>query len=218
MQGGGGCPLRMLEKEIASARNLQLIAHLISFLGSEDINAIWERFQLLMERGDHAFLFSRFISLRWRNPPFTGVTLCLTSAFPLHLGKSQVHNEGGVMFAGLAEKAWGGADERAAEAAYELAWEELHGAPWQSVSLVWRDAFSLSCLSLASCHHNANRPIEALKILDLGVIMGGPQFRTELENALHSISSVTGTDNVIGQCLELHIECPLRSHSVVVLC
>uniref|UniRef100_A0A7I3ZRU3 Uncharacterized protein n=1 Tax=Physcomitrium patens TaxID=3218 RepID=A0A7I3ZRU3_PHYPA len=90
MQGGGGCPLRMLEKEIASARNLQLIAHLISFLGSEDINAIWERFQLLMERGDHAFLFSRFISLRWRNPPFTGVTLCLTSAFPLHLGKSQV--------------------------------------------------------------------------------------------------------------------------------
>lgn len=110
----------------------------------------------------------------------------------------QVHNEGGVMFAGLAEKAWGGADERAAEAAYELAWEELHGAPWQSVSLVWRDAFSLSCLSLASCHHNANRPIEALKILDLGVIMGGPQFRTELENALHSISSVTGKVNGLG--------------------
>ncbi|XP_024402842.1 lysine-specific demethylase JMJ30 [Physcomitrium patens] len=106
----------------------------------------------------------------------------------------QVRNEGGVVFAGLSEKAWCGTDEKAAEAAYELAWEELHGGPWQSVSLVWRDAFSLSCLSLASCHHHANRPAEALKVLDLGLIIGGPQFRAELDAALHSIGSTNGLE------------------------
>lgn len=100
---------------------------------------------------------------------------------------SQVRNEGGVLFAGLAKKAWLGADEEAADAAYELAWEELHAGPWQSVSLVWRDAFSLSCLSLASCHHRANQPVEALKVLDLGVIMGGPRFRKEIDTELNSI-------------------------------
>ncbi|KAG0625822.1 hypothetical protein M758_2G082700 [Ceratodon purpureus] len=106
---------------------------------------------------------------------------------------NQVRNEGGVVYAGLAEKAWRGADEEAAEAAYELAWEELHAGPWQNVPLVWRDAFSLSCLSLASCHYRANRPIEALKVLDLGVIMGGPRFRKEIDSSLHSISFATGT-------------------------
>lgn len=106
---------------------------------------------------------------------------------------NQVRNEGGVVFAGLAEKAWCGADEEAAEAAYELAWEELHAGPWQSVPVVWRDAFSLSCLSLASCHYRANRPVEALKVLDLGVIMGGPQFRKDIDSSLYSISSATGT-------------------------
>ena len=104
-----------------------------------------------------------------------------------------MRNEGGVVFAGLAEKAWCGADEEAAEAAYELAWEELHAGPWQTVPLVWRDAFSLSCLSLASCHYRANRPIEALKVLDLGVIMGGPRFRQEIDSSLYSISLATVT-------------------------
>jgi len=108
---------------------------------------------------------------------------------------SQVRNEGGVVFAGLAEKAWRGADEKAAEAAYELAWEELHAGPWQSVPLVWRDAFALSCLSLSSCHQRANRPVEALKVLDLGVIMGGSKFRTELDFSINSISSATGIAN-----------------------
>lgn len=95
------------------------------------------------------------------------------------------------MYAGLAEKAWRGADEDAAEAAYELAWEELHGGPWQSVPLVWRDAFSLSCLTLASCHHRANRIVEALKVLDLGVIMGGPRFRKAIDSSLICISPDT---------------------------
>lgn len=70
------------------------------------------------------------------------------------------------------------------------------------MSLVWRDAFSLSCLSLASCHHRANRPVEAMKILDLGVIMGGPRFRTEIDTSLHSIStamaSTEGTKTSFG--------------------
>lgn len=105
------------------------------------------------------------------------------------------------MFAGLAEKAWGGADEKAAEAAYELAWEELHAGPRHSVPPVWRDAFALSCLSLASCHHRANQPVEALKVLDLGRILGGSRFRTELDISINNISSGTGiaTSNGVHQ-------------------
>ncbi|XP_024395651.1 lysine-specific demethylase JMJ30 isoform X3 [Physcomitrium patens] len=49
---------------------------------------------------------------------------------------TQVRNEGGVVFAGLAEKAWFGADEDAAEAAYELAWEVLHAGPWKDVPVL----------------------------------------------------------------------------------
>ena len=88
------------------------------------------------------------------------------------------------MFAGLATEAWGGVDEGAAEAAYEMAWEQLHAGPWQSVPLVWRDAFSVSCLSLALCHHHARQPDKALRFLDLGVIMGGPRFRFDLESTI----------------------------------
>jgi hypothetical protein len=112
-----------------------------------------------------------------------------------------VRHEGGVVFAGLAEKAWRGGDEEAAEAAYELAWEELHSGPWKSVPLVWRDAYSLSCLALASCHHRANRHVEALKVLDLGVIMGGPRFRKEIDSSLHSISLASSG---IARSLESH--------------
>ncbi|KAG0569684.1 hypothetical protein M758_6G103800 [Ceratodon purpureus] len=126
---------------------------------------------------------------------------------------NQVRNEGGVVFAGLAEKAYGGADEKAAEAAYELAWEELHAAPWDNVPVVWRDAFALSCLSLASCHRRANRPVEALKVLDLGVIMGGPHFRTELDSSLQSIASATGTAKGLETSNGLHH----RSHPQVAL-
>lgn len=105
---------------------------------------------------------------------------------------SQVRNEGGVLFAGLAKKAWLGAHEEAAEAAYELPWEELHSGRWQSVSLVWRDGFSLCCLSLPSCHHRGNRPVQALEVLDLGVIMGAQDFVRKL--TLNSTALGLGTD------------------------
>ncbi|XP_024395649.1 lysine-specific demethylase JMJ30 isoform X1 [Physcomitrium patens] len=119
---------------------------------------------------------------------------------------TQVRNEGGVVFAGLAEKAWFGADEDAAEAAYELAWEVLHAGPWKDVPVVWRDAFSLSCLSLASCHHRANRAVEALQVLDHGVIMGGPLFRADIDSSLHSIIAATGTTEGSETSTGLHQE------------
>lgn len=95
------------------------------------------------------------------------------------------------MFAGVAADAWSQGDEKLAEAAYELAWEELHTGPWQNVPLVWRDAFALVCLLLASCHERAHRSDEALRFLDLGVIMGGPRFRVDIDALLHRIQSAT---------------------------
>jgi len=95
------------------------------------------------------------------------------------------------VFAGVAADAWTRGDEELAEAAYELAWEELHTGPWQSVPLVWRNAFALVCLLLASCHQRAHRSDEALRFLDLGVIMGGPRFRVDIDALLHSIQTAT---------------------------
>lgn len=101
------------------------------------------------------------------------------------------------MFAGLATEAWGGADEGAAEAAYEMAWEQLHSGPWQSVPVVWRDAFSVSCLSLALCHHHARQPDKALRFLDLGVIMGGPRFRLYLDSTIVCVHNMVAEEQEV---------------------
>ncbi|PRP88691.1 lysine-specific demethylase 8-like [Planoprotostelium fungivorum] len=62
----------------------------------------------------------------------------------------------------------------------EACWEALHGGVWKDVPVVWRKLYSYVCLLFASCK-GLQQPTpemkgekEALKQLDLGLIMGTP--------------------------------------------
>jgi lysine-specific demethylase 8 len=96
----------------------------------------------------------------------------------------QITEEGGFAFVASAEKAAAG-DLRAAEAAREMAWEQLHSAPRAEVgAAAWRDAYALACLHVAGLRAAAGDRRAALRALDMGLIMGGGLLRAELDDAV----------------------------------
>ncbi|XP_048543124.1 lysine-specific demethylase JMJ30-like [Triticum urartu] len=97
----------------------------------------------------------------------------------------QITEEGGFAFVASAEKAAAG-DLRAAEAAREMAWEQLHSGPWSEVEPAWRHAYALACLHVASLRAGDDRRA-ALRALDMGLIMGGDLLRAELEAAIAQV-------------------------------
>ncbi|KAM7528899.1 hypothetical protein LguiB_032309 [Lonicera macranthoides] len=79
-------------------------------------------------------------------------------------------------------------DLRAAEAAREMAWEQLHSGPWHSVVPAWRDAYAMACLHVAKFHYANCEFVEALRVLDMGMIMGGNTLREDLDSAIQMVS------------------------------
>ncbi|KAK9736009.1 hypothetical protein RND81_04G244300 [Saponaria officinalis] len=100
----------------------------------------------------------------------------------------RISEEGGYAFVRMAAAARGG-DARAAEAAREMAWEQLHSGPWDSVLPAWRDAYSMACLHVAKHHLDAGDVAETLKVLDMGLIMGGALLRSDLESEVENIKN-----------------------------
>ncbi|CAO2832919.1 unnamed protein product [Amaranthus hypochondriacus] len=96
---------------------------------------------------------------------------------------------GGYAFARMAAAAREG-DVRAAEIAREMAWEQLHGGPWNSVLPIWRDAYSMACLHVAKHHFAGGDLEETLKVLDLGLIMGGSLLKVDIENGVDKVMAV----------------------------
>lgn len=101
-----------------------------------------------------------------------------------------ISEHGGYAYVSMAALAAGG-DIRAAEAAREMAWEQLHSGPWHSVLPVWRDAYSMACLHVARHHYGNAEFREALRVLDLGIIMGGTVLRKDLDSAVEKVSEQT---------------------------
>ncbi|KAL1546666.1 Lysine-specific demethylase jmj30 [Salvia divinorum] len=99
----------------------------------------------------------------------------------------QVTEEGGYAFTSIATRAAAG-DTRAAEAARELAWEQLHSGPWHSVVPIWRDAYAMACLHVAKCHFCSGELELALRALDMGLIMGGLTLRDDLNLCIRRVS------------------------------
>ncbi|KAH9614983.1 hypothetical protein KSS87_008990 [Heliosperma pusillum] len=117
---------------------------------------------------------------------------------------SQITEEGGYAFVRMDTAARGG-DARAAEAAREMAWEQLHSGPWHSVLPVWRDAYSMACLHVARCHLADGDVAETLKVLDMGLIMGGALLRSDLECAIDRVMEMRGKgENGDGSCRVLY--------------
>ncbi|KAL1832069.1 hypothetical protein ACET3Z_001720 [Daucus carota] len=110
---------------------------------------------------------------------FESPLLASHSPFLLH----QISEHGGYAYVSMYTLGAGG-DHRAAEAAREMAWEQLHSGPWNSVLPVWRDAYSMACLLVAKHCCGAGEYKEALRVLDLGVIMGGLTLRKDLDDAI----------------------------------
>ncbi|KAL6661155.1 hypothetical protein ACP70R_000539 [Stipagrostis hirtigluma subsp. patula] len=109
----------------------------------------------------------------------------------------QITEEGGFAFVASAEKADAG-DLRAAEAAREMAWEQLHSAPWSEVGAAWRDAYALACLHVGGLRAADDRRA-ALRALDMGLIMGGGLLRAELEAAVARVVADRGRDDGAGE-------------------
>ncbi|XP_022754290.1 lysine-specific demethylase JMJ30-like isoform X4 [Durio zibethinus] len=99
-----------------------------------------------------------------------------------------ITSHGGYAYARMATLAAAG-DLRAAEAAREMAWEQLHSGPWHSVLPVWRDAYSMACLHVAKFHFSNGEFRDALRALDMGIIMGGPLLRKDLDSAIEVVSA-----------------------------
>eukprot|EP00850_Spirogloea_muscicola_P021956 SM000269S09911 [mRNA] locus=s269:137920:140796:- [translate_table: standard] len=92
------------------------------------------------------------------------------------------------------------------EQARDLAWEQLHTGPWKDVPVAWRDAYALAGWGLAALALRAGRPAEALRSLDLAVLMGGPLFRAGLDaaisaaqQALSAASSAAAVDGCVSE-------------------
>ncbi|GFY98924.1 2-oxoglutarate (2OG) and Fe(II)-dependent oxygenase superfamily protein [Actinidia rufa] len=101
----------------------------------------------------------------------------------------KISEHGGYAYVGMSALASAG-DVRAAEAAREMAWEQLHSGPWNSVLPIWRDAYSMACLHVARFHCAGGEISEALKVLDMGLIMGGLALRKDLESAIEKASAM----------------------------
>ncbi|PRQ35281.1 putative [histone H3]-lysine-36 demethylase [Rosa chinensis] len=69
----------------------------------------------------------------------------------------------------------------------EMAWEQLHSGPWHSVLPVWRDADAMACLHVAKLHFAAAEFTDALRALDMGLLMGGPIFKSDLHSAMTKV-------------------------------
>ncbi|GAA0141293.1 protein modifying enzyme [Lithospermum erythrorhizon] len=95
----------------------------------------------------------------------------------------KISEEGGYAFVSMAVAAAEN-DMRAAEAAREMAWEQLHSGPWHSVLPIWRDAYAMACLHVAKLWYVKKEYKEAVRALDLGLIMGGLVLREELRSAV----------------------------------
>ncbi|XVF19226.1 hypothetical protein REPUB_Repub11eG0091600 [Reevesia pubescens] len=99
-----------------------------------------------------------------------------------------ITSHGGYAYARMATLAASG-HQRAAEAAREMSWEQLHSGPWNTVLRVWRDAYSMACLHVAKFHFSNGEFRDALRALDMGIIMGGPLLRKDLDSAIEVVSA-----------------------------
>ncbi|XP_057473119.1 lysine-specific demethylase JMJ30-like [Actinidia eriantha] len=101
----------------------------------------------------------------------------------------KISEHGGYAYVRMSALAASG-DIRAAEAAREMAWEQLHSGPWNSVLPIWRDAYSMACLHVARFHCAGGQVSEAIRVLDMGLIMGGLALRKDLESAVEKASAM----------------------------
>ncbi|KAM0002192.1 putative [histone H3]-dimethyl-L-lysine(36) demethylase [Helianthus debilis subsp. tardiflorus] len=134
---------------------------------------------------------------------------------------NKISSEGGYAYVSMTTRAARG-DIRAAEAAREMAWEQLHSGPWHSVLPVWRDAYAMACLHVAKCYYANGEYKEVIRVLDMGLIMGGTLLREDLEFAVRkAVERVNGdvrvSDEAVNGCAKskLLMNCEINMTEVL---
>lgn len=98
-------------------------------------------------------------------------------------------------------------------------WEKLHAGSWKDTPMVFREAYSLSCIlkclvqlrihnepSTSIDEHTTARTavddliIEAIKVLDMAVLMGGPLFRPLIDDLIQQLHDVHHKSNETESC------------------
>jgi len=97
----------------------------------------------------------------------------------------------------------------------EATWEKIHLGIWHTVPVIWREAYSLACLLHASSlltfiqgegHRDGNGSTnysqEALRMMDLAAIMGGPTLMRPYVDIFITLLQDIGTDGIEEEALE----------------
>jgi hypothetical protein len=80
--------------------------------------------------------------------------------------------------------------ERIVDELVDWGWEQLHCGEWSKVSVVWREFYSASCFLKALCElWFSLSPKQAMKTLDLALLMGGPSLTSNIQEAINEIDS-----------------------------
>lgn len=70
----------------------------------------------------------------------------------------------------------------------EFSWESIHHGHWKDVELVWRNLYSESAILKALCELKSQHQLEALKILDLALLMGSPNYEQRTNKLIQKIT------------------------------
>jgi len=69
---------------------------------------------------------------------------------------------------------------RCCEHALTICWEQLHHGEWKLVNVAWRSAYEMSALIKVMCFLVSEELREALKLVDLALMIGAQTFSTHL--------------------------------------
>ncbi|KAL2336492.1 hypothetical protein Fmac_010938 [Flemingia macrophylla] len=80
-----------------------------------------------------------------------------------------------------------------AKAVRKMVWEQLHSRSFRAayvarVLLMWRDAYSMACLYVARLHYASGDFREVLRVLDLGIVMGGMLLHEDLDFTVEKVT------------------------------
>jgi len=69
----------------------------------------------------------------------------------------------------------------------EVAWEQLHLGHWKNVAIEWRELYSYAHYMRALCEVWLNKRRDAIKTLDMALMMGGPTLSDVINELIHAI-------------------------------
>lgn len=80
-----------------------------------------------------------------------------------------------------------------------MAWEQLYSGPSTSVLPVWRDAYAMACLYVAKVLYVRSELKEALRVVELGIDLGGTLLKNDLDDAKSNLADKVRNGNGDGE-------------------